>query len=200
MSEPQDTSDKSNIRQKIINSTLKLIAKKNSFFFTVREIITEAKVNIAAVNYYFGSKKGLIREIELQFFQEISAINQEFLTDKPLGKDTLQNWALEILRYLAENPAMINFIKKIIIMDSSKQIPKYEDIPTLLGFLEQYFIQILPNLNEKARRFKIIQFFSGLVLPLTFSFKNLKEFYSYNVNDEADRFQYVNSFLSSLIQ
>jgi AcrR family transcriptional regulator len=199
MSDAEATSGKANVKQKIINSTLKLIAKKNSMLLTVREIIKEAKVNIAAINYYFGSKNGLMQEIEKRFFREITAINHEFFRNPSPEKDSLYKWSLKILTYLVENPAMINFIKKFIIMDSSKQIPQCEDIPILLGSLEQYFIQILPDMDKKPRRFKIIQFFSGLILPLTFSFENLQEFYSYDVRKKTDRIQYVNSLLSTIL-
>ncbi len=84
-------------------------------------------------------------------------------------------------------------------MDTSKQDPHHEDLPILLNSLEKYFCQFLPELNEKALRFRIVQFFSSLILPLTFSFEVLQDFYSYDVQKEADRQLYVDMLLSSLV-
>lgn len=49
-------------RQKIIQVTIGLIAKEGIHGLTTRSIATAADVNIAAVNYYFGSKEKLIEE------------------------------------------------------------------------------------------------------------------------------------------
>ncbi len=49
-------------RQKIIQVTINLIAQEGIHGLTTRNIAAAAKVNVAAVNYYFGSKEKLIEE------------------------------------------------------------------------------------------------------------------------------------------
>lgn len=42
--------------------------------FTIREVILDADVNIASVNYYFGTKKKLIQEIEHNYMRKLLEI------------------------------------------------------------------------------------------------------------------------------
>jgi AcrR family transcriptional regulator len=57
MSTPPDT------REKILQAALGLFAEKGFDGASLREITAEADVNLAAVNYHFGSKEALIAEL-----------------------------------------------------------------------------------------------------------------------------------------
>lgn len=52
-----------NTREKILKSAWKLFAKNGFETVSVRDITQDAGVNLASVNYHFGSKDGLIQEI-----------------------------------------------------------------------------------------------------------------------------------------
>ena len=51
-----------NIKQKIIHATIQVIEEEGIQSITVRKVAKKAKVNIASINYYFGSKEKLISE------------------------------------------------------------------------------------------------------------------------------------------
>ncbi|MEJ2739982.1 MAG: TetR/AcrR family transcriptional regulator [Dehalococcoidia bacterium] len=53
---------KAQTKEHIIIATIKCIEKKGIQALTVRDIAREAEINIAAVNYYFGSKETLLEE------------------------------------------------------------------------------------------------------------------------------------------
>jgi AcrR family transcriptional regulator len=53
-------------RDKILNSAWKLFAKNGFETVSIRDITQDANVNLASVNYHFGSKDGLIQEIVIK--------------------------------------------------------------------------------------------------------------------------------------
>ena len=63
------------IQEKIIQTTMNLISKSREIKFTIRDVIRDAGVNVAAVNYYFGSKKKLLEEIYNRFLTTIGDLN-----------------------------------------------------------------------------------------------------------------------------
>ena len=50
-------------KEKIIKSAAKLFAKQGFQKTTIKEIARDAEVNIAAINYHFGSKYALIEKV-----------------------------------------------------------------------------------------------------------------------------------------
>lgn len=68
------TSDKTKVQ--IIKAAEKLFADKGLRAMTLRDVTRDAKVNLAAVNYHFGSKNDLMREV---IGSRIEPINAERL-------------------------------------------------------------------------------------------------------------------------
>ena len=50
-------------RQRLLETASKLFSQRGFNNVTVREICAEARANVAAVNYHFGDKFGLYREV-----------------------------------------------------------------------------------------------------------------------------------------
>jgi AcrR family transcriptional regulator len=65
------TSDKT--RQQIIRAAEQLFADKGLRAMTLRDVTKEAKVNLAAVNYHFGSKDKLMHEVISDRIEPINA-------------------------------------------------------------------------------------------------------------------------------
>lgn len=49
-------------RKKILRTATQLFAKKGFSGTSVRDIVTQAHVNVSAINYYFGNKRALYKE------------------------------------------------------------------------------------------------------------------------------------------
>lgn len=63
-------------RARILEAAERLFASKGHEKTSLREITAEAGVNLAAVNYHFGSKEGLIQAVHQQ---QLDSLNQERL-------------------------------------------------------------------------------------------------------------------------
>ncbi|PWC13962.1 TetR/AcrR family transcriptional regulator [Brenneria corticis] len=59
----QSQEKEADIKQRILREAITIFACKGSELTTIREITEATNVNLAAVNYYFGSKDGLLRAV-----------------------------------------------------------------------------------------------------------------------------------------
>ncbi len=69
-------------RQRILNAAVQVFGRKGFKAATVREICQAARVNLAALNYYFGNKESLYRTVVTDLLE--SAI-QRFPADMGMG-------------------------------------------------------------------------------------------------------------------
>lgn len=71
----------------IVNAAEALFAEQGFAETTVRQITSRAKVNLAAINYHFGSKKGLIQAVAEKFITPLcNELNTQM--DSYLGMET----------------------------------------------------------------------------------------------------------------
>ena len=64
--------DKTDSKTRLLDTAERLLAEKG-LNCPVREIVAEAEVNISAINYYFGSKDEMIREVFRRRIEELNA-------------------------------------------------------------------------------------------------------------------------------
>lgn len=74
MSEPKPLPD---TRERILDAAERLFMESGYEGTSMRMITGEAEVNLAAVNYHFGSKEALLREV---FRRRLSWLNRERLS------------------------------------------------------------------------------------------------------------------------
>ncbi|MHA1802482.1 MAG: TetR/AcrR family transcriptional regulator, partial [Candidatus Heimdallarchaeaceae archaeon] len=154
-------------KEKILNAALKLIAEKGNLDFTIREVVLDAEVNIASVNYYFGTKKKLIQEIENKYIEKLLEI-QKILKDTQIKpKERLVAWINTLFEYMLDNPGLISiFSSKLFITESINT--------TLELFLQEnnnYLAQIIreiTSIEEKTLKFKLLQINASLFFPMIF--------------------------------
>lgn len=72
-----NNSKKQDARGRILDVAERLFSTSNFASVSVRTVTSEANVNLSAVNYYFGSKKGLFQSV---YVRRAAAINSERLS------------------------------------------------------------------------------------------------------------------------
>ncbi|MCM3339718.1 TetR/AcrR family transcriptional regulator [Paenibacillus sp. MER TA 81-3] len=110
-------------KENILNVTLELIKSEGFEAVTVRKIASLANVNIALVNYHFGSKQKLISEavkVLLTSFQE----SFEVLDDLTLSpKERLKMFLLQYVSTIQQYPELV---KRIITQGAVTFESQYE--------------------------------------------------------------------------
>ncbi|MCB1205010.1 MAG: CerR family C-terminal domain-containing protein [Verrucomicrobiae bacterium] len=88
-------------KERILAAAAVVFAKGGFAAGNVREISRRARVNVASINYYFGSKEGLYRELLVASHQQ--ALQQERpvkLEDGRDAREALGNWIAFCLRFV----------------------------------------------------------------------------------------------------
>jgi len=70
MSSPSTNSQ--DTRTRILHAAERLFAERGFAATSLRSLVAEADVNLAAVHYHFGSKEGLIREVFARFIRPVN--------------------------------------------------------------------------------------------------------------------------------
>lgn len=89
-------------KERILSSGAKLFARKGFATVGMRELAEDADVNLAMINYFFGSKKGLLKEILDYAFTDYLTLMEEELR-KPLSVDEkVTNFIHRAVAYIRE--------------------------------------------------------------------------------------------------
>ncbi|MHA1222899.1 MAG: TetR/AcrR family transcriptional regulator [Candidatus Heimdallarchaeaceae archaeon] len=183
-------------KEKILNAALKIIAEKGNLDFTIREVVLDADVNIASVNYYFGTKKKLIKEIEKKYFEKLFEI-QKILKDTQIKpKKRLEKWLNTLFEYMFNNPGLISILSSKLFItetfDSALELFLQEN--------NRYLAQIIgeiTNIGEKILKFKLAQIDASLFFPLILA-KNIEDLFGFSFNNQETRKEYVRSIIDSI--
>ena len=95
-------------KERIIQAATSLFARHGFAETGMRELVTEADVNLSMVNYYFGSKRGLLKVILDNFFAGyLNIARKELIGDKSVSSKLEQFISQAVLYFEAEHDSMI---------------------------------------------------------------------------------------------
>lgn len=131
------------IKDTILNATIKLIDQEGGDV-SVRQIAKEADVNVAAINYHFGSKDNLINEviiIKLERFK-VAFDSLENFEVEPIER--LQNFLDMLIDLIQANPEVADHI--IAQHDLFKTRYEYQDYLQAVGYNK--LINVIAEITE----------------------------------------------------
>ena len=159
-------------RGSILNATLELIKTEGLDNVTSRKIASCAAVNLALINYYFGSKENLVNEslqMLLADFQEHFLILDDFtLPPKQRLKTFLNQYAASVCRF----PELVRELlgKGELSFDSHKEYVKY--MKTLgVSKIELTIREITGEEDPDKLRIMLMHIHSAVFFPIMISQK-----------------------------
>ena len=99
MAEPK----KKDSRERILQAAVVLFARQGFANTGMRQLAEEAGVNLAMINYFFGTKKGLLKEILDAFFAGYLALLEEELTADTTLEEKLKRFIHRAVGFVADN-------------------------------------------------------------------------------------------------
>jgi len=152
-------------KELILDATLRIVAMKNSFDVTIREIAKEANVNVAAVNYYFKSKDELFKEMKKLFMDNYEDAFKPLYDDSLNYEDKMTEWLKKAISYGRHYPGMLVMLKdKLGPPKDEFDIQMKEEMLRKISDIKKLFINVVkPPKEEESNLF--IAFGAALIFP-----------------------------------
>ncbi|MCX7711224.1 MAG: TetR/AcrR family transcriptional regulator [Clostridia bacterium] len=187
-------------RERIINATLELIKKDGFQNVTVRKIASSANVNIASVNYHFGSKDAVITEalnhVTSAMINSFNILEVKNLAPELRLRKFLQDYSDVIQKY----PDVIKNFISLIMNNCEIEIP-YAHFLKDAGFtlIKNTIREIKPDEEESTVRMRTIQLLSCTGYPILMG-NWLQEISSLDFNSQEQRYKYMELLLNNVIK
>lgn len=187
-------------KEKILDATLKLIGANGIHHTTCRKIAALADVNLAAINYYFGSKDMVINEA-LKTFTSTLMSSFNYLDDfETPPEERIRNFLRSYADYTLEYPDFFrNFIEQVLHESSASfeyiEFIKQTGLHKLKGSVREI---TRANVAETELTMKIFQMFSSLEFPILVGDK-MKILAQFDYSDQDFRYKYLDLVLKSLL-
>jgi Transcriptional regulator len=195
-------------KKAIIDSTIKILREQGNV--TVKEISSDANVNIAAINYHFNDKQNLIVIVIKRLISEFKTKLEEFLNATATDTqeihvqircflDEFYNFAFEnigVIRYILSpsNGDLLGICSKIFMSHFSMDSELTHKIVEKLGELNR-------GLTTDELRVKYVFLFSGFAFPLIFqlNLKNLDNNAIFHIRDGNEKDIYINQLIKVIM-
>ena len=126
-------------KERIFQAALQLFARQGFAGTGLRELAARAEVNLAMINYFFGSKKALFKEIMDNFFEGYLAIAKKELS----GEDTL---SVKLRRFIDSSVHYFDFDQDSLLVTIT-ELP--HDDPEIISYKANWVRQIAEVLEKE---------------------------------------------------
>jgi TetR/AcrR family transcriptional regulator, regulator of cefoperazone and chloramphenicol sensitivity len=187
-------------RENIINATLKIIGDEGFQNVTIRKIAALAEVNVAAVNYHFGSKDVVINEA-LKYLTEKLKDSFKYLKDLEYSPEVrITNFIRSYADAALEYPDVFrNYISHSMCnydfpLDYSEFIKK-EGLEELRNTLRA----LIKSDDDVQLYMKGFQIISGIAFPVLLG-KQMKKLSGIDYDDKCIRYKYLDVLLKTIME
>lgn len=192
-------------RLRILKTALKIFSERGFYEAKTRHIAGEAKVNLASLYYYFGSKEGLLTAIINELVAPEVKDSAKLLEETPKSlieiSEQLKRYLYSLLESYFKNTEIFDLYHRIL--DSSEAVP--ENILPLIGdvfgnlsaFLQVGKDQglILQNGKSNIAAIMILTSFAGLIKNESTKCR----YYPVSLRDSSFTNEYINQMIARVI-
>lgn len=179
--------------QKIIEAAQKIFTQKGFAATRTRDIAEESGINLALINYYFGSKQKLFKIIVEQKFMELFGILEPILSNDEIKiEEKVTLVTNNYTNMLMKNEDLPIFVLNNIKRDKDllKDVIKQSKLPTLFGLERQ--------LKAEGYNISILNFVMNIISMSLFPFISKDLFISSGLIDEENYRAFVTDRTSQI--
>ena len=164
-------------RERLLDAAEKLFSEKGFDGIGIRELTSQAECNIAAVNYHFGSKAELYKQMFRRHMEKVFSLQKEKIkevmqSEKPTLEKLLRETIKTALDALYEGDERIPMLKltvrEILNPHLKEEVVAQETVQEFLKTYREALVKLLPEF-EPGRAMLSVFSLEGLILhPLLF--------------------------------
>jgi AcrR family transcriptional regulator len=173
----EENVDNLTTKDKILEATLEIISNEGFQNVTVRKIATIAGVNLAAINYHFGSKDNVINEALEYLMVQAKSIFKCLKNNNETPEQRLKNFIDKLAKNFSKYPDQIQYLIYQSIHDQAT-CNKFQEFLKTEGvdLIKTTIQQIRPDEDDAALQMRITQLFSCLAFPVLLGNKTAEIF------------------------
>ncbi|OPX86702.1 MAG: HTH-type transcriptional repressor KstR2 [Pelotomaculum sp. PtaB.Bin104] len=187
-------------KEKIIRVVMDIIAEDGFQNITIRKIAAQAGVNVAAINYHFGSKDAVINEALKTVTSQLKSTFEDLKDSNVSGKTRLTAFINNYINIIIKYP---DIIKNVIYHQiSHRQLDEQVEYVTFLRtegieLLKHTIGQIRPEADEKLLCLKTLHLISGISFPIIMG-EQIKEINGLDLYDQETREMHIQVLLENV--
>lgn len=125
-----------NNREHVLKVATKLISEKGFDGASTRDIAQTAKVSQGMINYYFGSKENLLKEILMNYSTQINAVVSDLKNSNKKGLDFLKLALVRFFKIAFENRDLARIMNVEEMMELRQElITKNDEVANIVNNL-----------------------------------------------------------------
>ncbi len=131
---------KTEARERILKTAASLFCKKGYSGTGVREIASEANVNIAMISYYFQGKNGILKAIMQRYFELIGCVFETIDTSLE-PEEGVRQIIRKIVQFVRENHEIVQVFFNEIPFDNPELVEmKIRFMQEILNFIKTFTV------------------------------------------------------------
>ena len=185
------------IEERILDRALYLFGKNGSSKVPIRAISKEAGVNVSAINYYFGSKDEMVKNVQAFYIENVVSAYSELDNEELSDEEKLILCANEIMEYALRYPGIFVMQKEAAASYEYDEIAKkiIDVTESMNKKLDEILKRVVKGSRNEFSYIKMI-FLSSIIYPTTdFSTADLN---NQLITNKEGRIKYIKYILSIL--
>jgi AcrR family transcriptional regulator len=186
-------------RDRIVAATIGVIGQEGLQALTTRRIAQEAGVNIAAINYYFGSKDKLVEIALEKTLDEMAGLPGDFLELEKLdARARLRAFLAGLMGGAVKYPGLVKAHLYPTLINNDYDTPFVRRFNSFLTDIYDKASDLKTAGSEQEMKTTLIQIMSAILMPAVFP-KIFQEFSQIDFANLEARKNYIDSLLRNYL-
>lgn len=185
------------IEEKILDRALYLFGKNGSSNVPIRAISKEAGVNVSAINYYFGSKDEMVRNVQDFYIENMVSAYSELANKNISDEEKLILCGNEIMEYALRYPGI--FVMQKEASNAGEEDEMAKKIVDVTNSMNKKLDEVLKKVIKSSKNefgYAKMMFLSSIIYPTNdFSKSDLD---NGAISEKEGRIKYIEYILNKL--